>query len=204
MTTELATGDPIANRINERHAHIITLGLEALSEALAIGEDLTKQKAKLKHGEWLPWLEANVLFEQKTAWRYMKCYEHRDKLGSVPNLSDAYKLIDKLERAEHPQLKKAKDPEPQPKLEPTSRLGASPKPQVREIEVEVVSEVPTSYVPAESITHEDRDDILGNFCEWASNYSEESEFPIKKIYAVIEEFLYQGFARMGLQRRCSN
>jgi hypothetical protein len=43
-----------------------------------------------EHGEWLPWLEKNISFSQKTAWRYMELYKQKAKLGTVPNLTDAY------------------------------------------------------------------------------------------------------------------
>jgi len=41
------------------------------------GELLTAEQAKLNHGEWIPWIEANLPFGRSQAWRYMRCYEQR-------------------------------------------------------------------------------------------------------------------------------
>jgi hypothetical protein len=50
----------------------------------------------LKHGQWLPWLNNNVPFKQPTAWRYVACYERREQLFKLNNLTDAYALVEQL------------------------------------------------------------------------------------------------------------
>jgi hypothetical protein len=67
----------------------------SLEKAIRIGELLTEQKARLKHGEWLPWIERNLEFDQKTAWRYTHLFTNRGKLGTMPNLgiTEAYRLL---------------------------------------------------------------------------------------------------------------
>lgn len=94
--TEVTT----AQEINELHAQINMLGRDALQKALRIGELLIEQRQRCKHGEWLPWLKANVQFTQKTANNYMRVYEARSKLESVSNLAEAYRLT--LPRAKPP------------------------------------------------------------------------------------------------------
>jgi hypothetical protein len=89
-----------AARQTERAAHIIKLHKElivsprtSLKKAIEIGKLLTEQKASLKHGAWLPWIQESLPFSQPTAFNYMKCYEHREQLLQESNLSEAYKLL---------------------------------------------------------------------------------------------------------------
>ena len=51
--------DPINGAYQQMHPSV--------GEAVAIGIELMAAKEKLKHGEWLPWLRANVKFSPRTA-----------------------------------------------------------------------------------------------------------------------------------------
>jgi hypothetical protein len=84
-----------ALKITELHDEIMGLASKALDKAQDIGGRLVKVKKGLKHGEWLPWLEASVPFSQDTANSYMRCFTNRKmlKLRNVRNLSDAYALM---------------------------------------------------------------------------------------------------------------
>ncbi len=55
----------------------------------------TEQKARLKHGEWLPWVEGNLEFDRMTAWRYINLFTNRAKCNTVLHLSisEAYRLL---------------------------------------------------------------------------------------------------------------
>src|SRR5271165_5706446 len=79
-----------AEEANAAHRRIVA----TVQDAIAIGEFLTRQKAKLKHGEWLPWVKENLEFSRQTADNYRRLYENRDKLPSLSNLSlwNAYAL----------------------------------------------------------------------------------------------------------------
>jgi hypothetical protein len=81
------------NEIIQLHNEIGQYLKMSLDKAIRIGELLTEQKASLKHGEWLPWIDANLPFSRQTADNYRRCYEDKDKLLSVGNLTDAYKLL---------------------------------------------------------------------------------------------------------------
>lgn len=61
-----------------------TLMASALDHALSAGAALAEAKSRLKHGEWLPWLEANFSGGQQTAQRYMRLH---DRQGELPNTS---------------------------------------------------------------------------------------------------------------------
>lgn len=87
--------DATLSEIVTLHSEIITSARTSLDKAVRIGELLTEQKAKLKHGEWLPWIKANLQFSQQTVSNYVRLYGNRDKLPTVGNLelTDAYRLL---------------------------------------------------------------------------------------------------------------
>jgi hypothetical protein len=84
-----------AEEINLLHDKIWIAAKTTITEALRIGELLTEQKAECGHGNWLPWLEANIHFSQRTAHNYMSVYERRGELESetIANLTEAYRLL---------------------------------------------------------------------------------------------------------------
>ena len=63
----------------------------------ALGELLTEIKGSLKHGDWLPWIEKNLPFDERTARRYIGVFQIRDKLKSDTmsdlQLTDIYRLL---------------------------------------------------------------------------------------------------------------
>jgi hypothetical protein len=75
------------------HKELIVSARSSLKKAIEIGKLLTEQKASLKYGAWLPWIQESLPFSQPTAFNYMKCYEYREQLVQVNNLSAAYKLL---------------------------------------------------------------------------------------------------------------
>lgn len=68
---------------------------QSLDKAIRIGQLLTEQKDTLKHGEFTPWLEANIPFTDRTARNYMRLYRERDRIKteSVSDLTGAYALL---------------------------------------------------------------------------------------------------------------
>jgi len=95
MTKEIATirKDEITNLHNEIKEQLKT----SMEKAFRIGQLLVEQKAELKHGEFTPWIESNLLFTDRTARRYMNIFENWDKLktDSVSDLTTAYKMLEK-------------------------------------------------------------------------------------------------------------
>ncbi len=65
----------------------------AVQEAILCGKALTAAKAKVKHGEWLPWLKANVEFTSQTASGYMRLAEHAAQIEGAPSISVALKQL---------------------------------------------------------------------------------------------------------------
>jgi len=85
------------SEICQMHAEIGGYLRMSLEKAIRIGELLTEQKAGLKHGEWLPWIEANCPFSERLAWDYMLFYDrHEDlKTARVADLTEARRLLSK-------------------------------------------------------------------------------------------------------------
>jgi hypothetical protein len=79
--------------IKRLHIEIYQVARMSLEKGVRIGQLLEEIRATKAHGQWLPWLKANVPFDQKTAWRYVNLFKKRDQIRNVPNLSQAYKLL---------------------------------------------------------------------------------------------------------------
>lgn len=62
--------------INDEHRAAYGCAQEAIEHARVAGEHLLKAKAALKHGEWLPWLAANVEVSDRQARKYMQLAEN--------------------------------------------------------------------------------------------------------------------------------
>jgi hypothetical protein len=88
----------VTNKIIELHEGIIEDLKRTVQDAIEIGELLTKQKAILPHGEFLPWIARELPFSDRTARNYMKLYQHKSKLETVSDLQEAYRQIETLER----------------------------------------------------------------------------------------------------------
>jgi Protein of unknown function (DUF3102) len=85
----------VTSEINRLHFENLEAARSTIQRAMRIGELLSQTKSNHKHGEWLPWLKANVAFDERTAQRYVKVYENRDRLkyDSVSYLTDAYRAL---------------------------------------------------------------------------------------------------------------
>jgi hypothetical protein len=75
----------LAEEIYTRHTKIVAAKRNIVAEAIGVGELLNQAKARMKHGEWLPWLKNNCLLSERTANRYMWTAkpENKQKLEQV-------------------------------------------------------------------------------------------------------------------------
>ena len=105
-TTPTASSSPLSRELSatERtslaeirslHGEIMGAARTTLDKAIRIGALLTEQKASMRHGKWLPWMEANLPFSRQTADNYRRIFDNREKLPTVGNLelTDAYRLL---------------------------------------------------------------------------------------------------------------
>lgn len=70
----------LAKRINEEHAAVTLAITEGLQHAMTAGDLLLEAKAKVKHGQWLPWLRENCAISERTAQLYMRVARERPML----------------------------------------------------------------------------------------------------------------------------
>ncbi|MCJ7447963.1 MAG: DUF3102 domain-containing protein [Bacteroidales bacterium] len=82
-----------AKKINTLHEGIMSLLHQGIEKAVEIGELLTGKKAELQHGEFGIWIKDNLIFTDRTAQRYMKLFENKDKVLQTGNISEAYKML---------------------------------------------------------------------------------------------------------------
>jgi DUF3102 family protein len=68
----------IAARVREAHAKFVDALRGGMVRAIEAGELLIQAKAKLKHGEWLPWLADQCGVPERSAQLYMRVARHRD------------------------------------------------------------------------------------------------------------------------------
>ena len=61
-----------ATEINEAHQLALQHAASAVNYGVKVGTLLLEAKAVLPHGQWLPWLRANVVFSERTAQSYMR------------------------------------------------------------------------------------------------------------------------------------
>jgi hypothetical protein len=55
---------------------------KTMAEVIEQGRDLCEQKAELKHGEWIPWVEENMPIGIDQAGKYMRIFKNQHELNS--------------------------------------------------------------------------------------------------------------------------
>ncbi len=99
------TNDPPSRveRIERLHLEVASHFTIALGKAVEIGQLLTEQKAELKHGKWLPWIEENLPFTDQTARNYMQLWDRREDLEllNISNLKTAYEIVKNTSPIQH-------------------------------------------------------------------------------------------------------
>ncbi|OHD67209.1 MAG: hypothetical protein A2W19_11770 [Spirochaetes bacterium RBG_16_49_21] len=89
-------------RLTEIHSQILGAVKTTLYLAIEAGQILTGAKDSLSHGEFIPWVKKNCPFSERTARRYMTCYERREELktATVSDLTEAYRLLEAPKKSE--------------------------------------------------------------------------------------------------------
>ncbi|HEY1495410.1 MAG TPA: DUF3102 domain-containing protein, partial [Candidatus Solibacter sp.] len=73
------------NYVQERTQKIHALARATAAAIVEIGRSLTDVKARLKHGQFLEWIEREFAWSQPSAWRFMNVFE-QFKLSNLNNL----------------------------------------------------------------------------------------------------------------------
>lgn len=82
-----------AKKINELHDSLMGQLKRTIETAIEIGQLLTEKKAELKHGEFGQWIQDNLVFTDRTAQRYIKLFENKEKVLQAGNVTEAYKML---------------------------------------------------------------------------------------------------------------
>jgi len=79
--------------INDLHATIEDQLKTSLQLAIELGAHLTEVKNSLKYGELSKWVEDNLTFKVRTAQRYMRLFENKEKFNEIGGITAAYKVL---------------------------------------------------------------------------------------------------------------
>jgi hypothetical protein len=110
-TRTKATLENLATEINAEHRAFIGSLKKTAEHAVRCGELLTEAKSRCRHGEWLPWLEANFEGSPRTAQTYMQLYDKRDELRAKTQNSAHLSISGALKEISAPQEESEKEPE---------------------------------------------------------------------------------------------
>ncbi|GBF52088.1 hypothetical protein LPTSP4_36260 [Leptospira ryugenii] len=91
----LSYQDQKVRMIINLHESVIGGMKNVLQNAMALGEELHKIKENIGHGNWIPWIEKNLPFSERSARNYISIYKNRDSLNRQPiaDLKSAIKFI---------------------------------------------------------------------------------------------------------------
>jgi hypothetical protein len=81
----------------------------AVQHAIRAGELLIDAKAQVKHGGWLPWLEANFPLSERTARNYMRMAEKSATVADLPTIREAVALLTVPKPDPEPQVRSPRD-----------------------------------------------------------------------------------------------
>ncbi len=68
----------LAARINAEHKAAADALRSAVGHAMAAGDLLIEAKAKVPHGQWRGWIDANCQISERSVQLYMKLAKHRE------------------------------------------------------------------------------------------------------------------------------
>jgi len=89
----------LAAGINESHVLAMQHANKAIEHAFRCGDLLIEAKAKVPHGQWLPWLRQNVDFSERSVQVYMRIAQ---RLGRNPQRAADLSLRDALREIQSP------------------------------------------------------------------------------------------------------
>lgn len=107
----------------------------AVVHGVRAGELLIDAKSRVKHGEWLPWLEANCPLGEREAQNYMRLARNPQRVADLPSVREAIALLAEPKDPERVPLEEARERQRTTReffaeLEPI--LQAAPRPLSRD------------------------------------------------------------------------
>jgi hypothetical protein len=95
-----------AQSINDYHYSAEAAYGQACRFAVLCGMELLAAKEQVNHGEWLPWVERNCMFEQGAAYKYMAL-----ATKALPIIEKQFPVFADLDNAVAPSMMKSKERE---------------------------------------------------------------------------------------------
>src|SRR3954451_15988576 len=90
MPGKLVSLGDLAKQINSQHKQCVAAASFAITSAIEVGKLLTEAKGRVKHGEWLAWVDSHCEFKARQAQNYMAAFEHRELIEERMRTSGAY------------------------------------------------------------------------------------------------------------------
>jgi len=139
--------DETAQAINNEYALMTGDMTRAVQRAIRIGEMLTEAKAQVQHGEWIPWVEQNLVFGRTQASHYMRVFRERDNpnVQLSEHLSQAIALLAEPKDEPADSIEPSLDTEPEEyrndpalvdRLEKETEISNNLAARIRELEEE--------------------------------------------------------------------
>jgi Protein of unknown function (DUF3102) len=75
----------LAQRIKAAHAGVLDAARNVVAKAISAGHLLKEAKAKLPHGQFLPWLSEHCELSERTAHRYMQLATNARRIEAALN-----------------------------------------------------------------------------------------------------------------------
>jgi hypothetical protein len=140
--------ETLAELANESAKACEESGRKTVEHAIRCGRALMAAKAQVRHGEWLPWLEANFAYSQPWAWQLMQLAEANHNQGY--NLAEANSVKQALKMI-------AETPEAVAKREArkTTKAIVALQPQLQESEPEQPNAAPEPCAPRDTRAPDD-------------------------------------------------
>jgi hypothetical protein len=114
----------IAEKINAEHAQALDHARASITHARNAGVLLLEAKKRWGHGQWLPWLEANVQFSERTAQAYMRVAKRWPELEAKAQATADLTIEDGLKLLASPKTETiAEKAIPLPDLKPGMRYS---------------------------------------------------------------------------------
>jgi hypothetical protein len=110
--------DTLAVEIRREHEAAEAAFESSVAHAMRCGQLLIEAKAKAGHGNWLPWVRANLPFSERTARNYMRLARNRQRIADLPSINEALTALIKARPTEPDPPFLVRDPDGGPDQEP--------------------------------------------------------------------------------------
>jgi hypothetical protein len=73
----------LAEKINHRHEALVGITRRLVSDAVEIGGLFSQARKECEHGEFEKWLEQNIEFSRRNAFRYLSLFDYQAQVAGA-------------------------------------------------------------------------------------------------------------------------